>query len=241
NGSFSATRVTDDIKVGFDGRIGNNKTGYDLVDSLGVKKNITINNHTSRLEHFFIKSITEHWSAAYSVEFRTNTFENIKQGTKLKAALEYNIFPYKEVNTKFFAVRYFVDVRKNKYFDSTLYDKINESLLGHGAETQFQLNQKWGTTSLGVEYHNYFKRGNFFNLGANAQVDVRITGGLSFFIYAYGEIVRDQLSLLKEDATGEEVLTRRRQLASGYNYSLNFGVNYRFGSKLNNFVNPRFN
>ncbi len=241
NSSFSANRVTDEYKIGFEGRVGRNKTGYDLVDSSGIKKNITVNNHTSRVEHFFIKSITQHWSAAYSAEFRTNTFENIKQGTELKAAVEYNIFPYKEVNTKFFAVRYFVDVRRNKYFDSTLYDKLNETLIGHGAETQFQLNQKWGNTSVGVEYHKYFKRGNFFNLGANAQVDVRITGGLSFFVFAFGEIVRDQLSLLKEDATGEEVLTRRRQLASGYNYSLNFGVNYRFGSKLNNFVNPRFN
>ncbi|MEP7373085.1 MAG: hypothetical protein ABI675_06805 [Chitinophagaceae bacterium] len=46
--------------------------------------------------------------------------------------------------------------------------------------------------------------------------------------------------LPKEGATPQEVLTRRRQLASGYAFSTNFGINYRFGSKLNNFVNLRF-
>jgi hypothetical protein len=48
------------------------------------------------------------------------------------------------------------------------------------------------------------------------------------------------MSLVKGDATEQEVLTRKRQLASTYNYYTSFGLNYRFGSILNNFVNPRF-
>jgi hypothetical protein len=236
----SANRTTEDIKVGVEARIGKNTSEYEFEDSLGINK-IVVKNNNYRLEHFLIKSISNHWSAGYSTELERSTFENTKRSISLKAAVEYNIFPYKQVNTKFFALRYFLDVRRNNYFDSTLYDKVEETLFGHGAEAKLSFNQKWGTTSLGVEYHNYFRNGNLFNLGANARVDVRITGGLSFNIYAFGELVRDQLSLPKEGATGEEVLTRRRQLASGYNYFLSFGLNYRFGSKLNNFVNPRFN
>jgi hypothetical protein len=53
-------------------------------------------------------------------------------------------------------------------------------------------------------------------------------------------LTRDQIFLPKGGATSQEVLTRRRQLASGYNIYSYFGLNYRFGSKLNNFVNPRF-
>jgi hypothetical protein len=113
-------------------------------------------------------------------------------------------------------------------------------LYGHGAETELSFNQKWGTTSFGIEYHNYFHKWDLLNLEMNGQVDVRITGGLSFNVYASGELVRDQLSLPKEGATEQEILTRRRQLASGYNYFISFGLHYRFGSKLNNFVNPRF-
>ena len=80
----------------------------------------------------------------------------------------------------------------------------------------------------------------FRSLGMNAFINVRISGGLSFNIGAFGGLTRDQVFLPKGGATEQEVLTRRRQLASGYNYYTSFGINYRFGSKLNNFVNPRF-
>jgi hypothetical protein len=69
---------------------------------------------------------------------------------------------------------------------------------------------------------------------------VRVAGGLSFYILAYGALTRDQLFLVKGDATPEEVLARRRQLASGYTYYTSFGLQYRFGSNINNVVNPRF-
>jgi hypothetical protein len=74
----------------------------------------------------------------------------------------------------------------------------------------------------------------------SGSVNVRITGGLSFNVFVFGGLVRDQLYLPKGDVTEQEVLTRRRQLASAYNYYTSFGINYRFGSKLSNFVNPRF-
>jgi len=234
----SVNRTTEESKVGFEFDIGKSKSGYEFESATGINK-IVVKNYNYEFEHFWVKSITEHWSAGYSAELERSTFNNKKSGLEFKTAVEYNIFPYKQVNTKFLAVRYFLDVNSNKYFDSTIYDKIKETLFGHGAEAELSFNQKWGTTSFGVQYHNYFRKGNMFNLGSNAQVDVRITGGLSFNVYAFGELVRDQLSLPKEGATEEEVLTRRRQLASGYNYYLSFGLNYRFGSKLNNFVNPR--
>ena len=36
------------------------------------------------------------------------------------------------------------------------------------------------------------------------------------------------------------MLLRQRQLPSGYQYFLNFGISYPFGSIFNNIVNPRF-
>ncbi len=239
NANFSANRKTELRNVAFTGNISRNKSGYEFEDSSGVKT-ISVKNHSYNFEHYNLFGINNHWSYGYSAELSQSTFENLKHNINLKAAVEYNIFPYSEVNNKFFALRYFLDVRKNKYFDTTIFNKINETLFGHGAETQLSFNQKWGTTSLGMEYHNYFHNWKFFNLELNAEVEVRITGGLSFNVYVSAELVRDQLSLPKEGATEEEVLTRRRQLASGYNYFISFGLNYRFGSKLNNFVNPRF-
>ncbi len=239
NANFSANRKTELNNVGFKSNINRNNAGYEFEDSSGIRT-ITIKNHSYNFEHYYLIGINNHWTYGYSAELSRSTFRNIKQNINLKAAIEYNIFPYSEVNNKFFAFRYFLDVRKNHYFDTTLFNKKRETLYGHGAETELSFNQKWGTTSFGIEYHNYFHKWDLLNLEMNGQVDVRITGGLSFNVYASGELVRDQLSLPKEGATEQEILTRRRQLASGYNYFISFGLHYRFGSKLNNFVNPRF-
>jgi hypothetical protein len=78
------------------------------------------------------------------------------------------------------------------------------------------------------------------SMGINLNVSVRITGALSFYINTNGNIVHDQVYLVKGNVSVQDLLTKTRQLGSSYNYNLYFGVNFRFGSKLNNFVNPRF-
>ena len=50
----------------------------------------------------------------------------------------------------------------------------------------------------------------------------------------------DQISLPRRSATQEEVLLRLRELQSGYEVSVAFGIRYSFGSIFNNVVNPRF-
>ena len=45
-----------------------------------------------------------------------------------RTGVEYAVFPYKEVNTKFFTVSYTVDARRNAYFDTTLYEKTKETM-----------------------------------------------------------------------------------------------------------------
>lgn len=71
-------------------------------------------------------------------------------------------------------------------------------------------------------------------------VNVIISGGLSFNVFMFGSYQRDQIYLSKGLASQQDVLTRQRQLATNYNYYTYFGLSYRFGSKVNNFVNPRF-
>lgn len=77
-------------------------------------------------------------------------------------------------------------------------------------------------------------------MGLNANSDVRIGSGLSFFANLNANIVHNQIYLVKGNITEQELLTRQRQLGSTFNYYTSFGLAYRFGSILNNFVNPRF-
>ena len=240
SGNLSASRVTEESKIGFELNGGKNKSDFEYTDDMGNVTKFTNKNNNYQFSHYLVKSINQHWSWAYEANASRNTFSNNKFRGMLSAGVEYNIFPYKLVNTKSFTIAYTADVRRNNYIDTTLYDKTKETLAGHGLEAKLSVNQKWGSVSFGTEYHNYLHNWKFFSLEANTELDIRITGGLSFNIYASAQLTRDQIFLPKEGATPQEVLTRRRQLASGYSFFTYFGLNYRFGSKLNNFVNPRF-
>ena len=237
--NFAANRVTEELKVGFEAYGGKNRDSYYLEDSAGKQK-IVNKNEDYNFQHYLIKSINDHWSYGYQVELSRSSFSNNKGRLLFRTGFEYNIYPYKEVNTKFFTLSYTVDVRRNTYFDTTLYDKLKETLYGQSVEANLSFRQKWGTIEFGIDYHNYFHDWKYLNLGVNGEVEIRITGGLSFNFYSYAELSRDQIYLPKEEADVTEVLTRRRQIASGYNFYTSFGLSYRFGSKLNNFVNPRF-
>ena len=239
SGNFSANRITDDIKIGMGFYYSRNKAVFEYEDN-GSAEQFVVNNHNWSINHYLVKSISQHWSWAWEVKLSQNSFSNSKSRLFLSPALEYNIFPYKQVNNKLFTLSYGLTVRKNHYYDSTIYNKTKEVLYGHKATAYLSLNQKWGMTYAGLSYHNYFHDWSFFNLGVDLYANVRVTGGLSVFIMAFGGITRDQVFLVKGNASPEEVLARRRQLASGYNYYSTIGISYRFGSRLNNVVNPRF-
>jgi hypothetical protein len=102
------------------------------------------------------------------------------------------------------------------------------------------VNRRWGTINAGMSYHNFFKDWALNSFTINWSVNVRVAGGFSFYISSSGGLVHDQVYLAKSGATQQEVLTRIRQLKSSYYFQNRFGISYRFGSKLNNFVNPRF-
>ena len=238
-GNFSANRTTEELKINFSVNASKNKSIFEY-ENAGMTQKIIVNNHNYNFSHSLVKSINDHWSYGYEANYSQSSFSNIKGQAFLRAAVEYNIFPYKEVNNRFFTISYGFTARNNRYYDTTIYSKISESLFGHRTNVNFTLNQKWGSSFIGINYHNYFHDWKLFNLGVNASTNIRITGGLSFNIYFRGALTRDQINLPKGGATEQEILTRRKQIASGYSYFTSFGLNYRFGSKLNNFVNPRF-
>lgn len=237
--NLSANRTTEEWKIGFGINGSRNRSTFEYDDGTGNVKYV-VNNHSYNISHYLIKSINSHWSWAYETNYSQSSFSNNKGRAYLRAAVEYNIFPYKEVNNRSFTLSYGLTARNNRYYDTTLYDKLRESLFGHGFNANMTYNQKWGTSYVGLSYHNFFHDWKYFNLGINAYTNVRVTGGLSFYVSAFGGLTRDQLFLQKGSATSQEVLARQRQLASGYYYYVNLGFTYRFGSKLNNFVNPRF-
>ncbi len=239
-GNFRVSRTTDNLKVNF-GFFGGRETSSYEYDTDAGPLEVVVKNTNYSFEHLMVKSLNEHWSSGYTVRYLNSTFSNFKSSIYALPQIEYSFFPYHEVNTRFLTVRYGLGPQYNLYYDTTIYGKTEEMLWGHTMELNVSLNQKWGTINTGLRYSNYFHDWSINNLGLGTETEIRITGGLSFYIFLFGGLVHDQIYLPAEGATGEEVLSRQRQLKSSYNFESFFGLNYRFGTKLNNFVNPRFN
>jgi hypothetical protein len=238
--NISADRTTDKLKVYFGVDASTSISKYQFATPAGTEK-IKVKNNSHSFYHSMVVSINQHWSYGYQANYSSSTFSNNKSQVSVSPSIEYAIFPYKLVNNKFLTLRYGLDFRQNRYYDTTVYGKTREALAGHNISANLSLNQKWGSISSNIYYRNYFSDWKLNNLSVNLDVNIRISGGLSFNVYTYSGLVRDQIYLPKGGATEQEILTRRRQLASAYNFYSGFGFNYRFGSKLNNFVNPRFN
>jgi hypothetical protein len=239
NLNINANRITDKLKLNFRVNTNRNNSTFTYDDGNGNIDKIKVNNSGWNINHKLVKSINKHWSIGYDAYAFNSVYSNIKSSKVAGPVIEYSVFPYKDVNTKFFTFQYGINYRHNNYYDTTLYLKTKEALMYNYVSTNLSFNQKWGTFNTGINYIQYFHDSKVNNLDVFISADVRVTGGLSFYMYASGGLVHDQLYLPKGDASINDLLARRRQLASDFNFFTSFGISYRFGSILNNFVNPR--
>jgi hypothetical protein len=70
-------------------------------------------------------------------------------------------------------------------------------------------------------------------------LNLRLFRGLSLNVNGFYSRIHDQLNLPRGEATDDEILLRRIQLATDYQYFTSFGITYTFGSIYSNIVNPR--
>ena len=239
-GSISARKITEDIKIDFQAWGGKNISKFDFENDQGVTEQVVVNNNNYGVEHSIIFSLNKKWSYGYELGYNNSRYSNNKGKGYIRSAIEYNFYPYSEVNSKYLAISYGLSVQRNNYFDTTIYNKVNEVLYGHYANLKMSYTKKWGNLYSSAEYRNYFHDWKLKNFELSLGANVRITGGLSFNVHSSYNIIRDQVYLPKGGASEQEILTRQRQLQTGFQYYMGFGINYRFGSKLNNFINPRF-
>ena len=64
--------------------------------------------------------------------------------------------------------------------------------------------------------------------------------GFRFSVGGSYELIHDQISLPKFNASRDDLLIQRRLIATSYNYFVGIGFSYTFGSIYNSQVNPTF-
>ena len=93
---------------------------------------------------------------------------------------------------------------------------------------------------MGAFWSNYMDDFSKNNASVGGGISWRVFKGFQFAIGGNFEFVHDQISLPKQGASRDDVLTQRRIIATTYDYFFGVGMSYRFGSIFNSQVHPTF-
>lgn len=189
----------------------------------------------------YVKSINQHWSTGAIIQYAYNSFLNISNSIKAAPVIEYNIFPFSMNTSKQFRIAYQVGINGFTYIDSTVYDLMHEVRPYHRLTLNIEYNRPWGSIMAGVYHNAYIDNLRQNRTGFNSNFAIRLFEGFALTFEGEGFYMNDQISLLKKALPNEAYYLGSQQLPADFNYEINFGIRFTFGSIYNNIVNPRFN
>lgn len=235
NFNFSARRVTEKNKFSLRARYNESRNIFEFEgdEIVGI-------NDSKSLNISDIISITNHWSYGFFGRVGTSTFENSDLSWTFRPALEYSFFNYEESAKKQLTVSYRNGIRFNDYIERTVFNKTEEYLWEHGLQLGGRLNQEWGNVNSEISFNQFLQDTSLYSLNFYMGTRIRLFKGFNFNISGSYTITRDQINLPAGDLSLEDLLLQQQQLQSGYNYFINLGFSYSFGSIYNTIVNPRF-
>ena len=187
-----------------------------------------------------VKSLDAHWSAGLTGSFNSSTYLNQRASMRLTPAIEYDLFPYAEATRRQLRFQYGIGFSSFSYYDTTVFNKLHETLPVQVFSTAFSQNQTWGSVNAGVDMVSYLSDLSRRRLTYSAGANIRIVKGLSVNFFGDYESIHDQFYIPKEGITRDDALLRQSQQSTRFSQFFFVGLTYSFGSVLNNVVNPRF-
>jgi hypothetical protein len=237
NFNANASRTTEAWKIQVYGNRRESRSSYDLGDGDIFKSKSS--SWSSEVD--VAKSAGPKLSFGVKSSASGSTYSNQDIVFAVMPAVEYNFFPYKENSRRSLTFSYAAGMQYQNYTHETVFSKLTETLPRHRFAMGLSLRQPWGSIYTSGTFTQQLNKLDRTNLSTFSEADVRLFKGFSFNIFGEYSRIRDQINLVKGDASTEDVLLRLRQLSSGYSYFMGFGVSYSFGSIFNTVVNPRFN
>jgi hypothetical protein len=234
--SASGTRITEAWKVSASGSVNVNRRWFKLSDG----RRVDSDSDSSSLGGTIVKSIGPRLSAGIRLNASTSTFSNTDRSASIYPGVEFNFFPYADYQRRSFTIWYEVGPNYYKYRELTIYDKLRERVMKHQMDVSYRVRQPWGSMSAFIGSSQHLRHLDRYRVNINLSADARLFKGFSFNVWGGYSRIKDQISLIKGEATQEEILLRLRQLATDYSYSFGSGFSYTFGSIFNSVVNPRF-
>jgi hypothetical protein len=231
-----ADRITPEWKLTVGAEFNQSRDEFDLdeAESLAVERS------DRAVRWLVVRGLGEHWSAGLSGELSSSTFDNIELNFRSAPAVEWNFFPYSMYTRRQLRLLYAVGASRTQYYEETLFGKVEETRARQELSGAYEQREPWGTLEGTVSWANVFPGLSTHRVSVDGEATVRIARGFSLSLEVAASRIRDQISLPRRDATPEEVLLRLRQLRSGFETRVEFGLQYQFGSRFASIVNPRF-
>jgi hypothetical protein len=235
NGSWSASRTTDRFKVNVsaDGRY--ETEHFELNDG----RKLTSIARNWGVEGITVWSIGAHWSAGVYGALTSSTRLNQELNVLAAPALEYNVYPYSQSTRRQILFTYAVGAAGYRYHKRTLFDKLRETLPIHQLQVTAGFQQPWGEVDGSLELTNYLNDFSKHRIELDTGIEIRLFRGLNLDVRGNVARIKDQIYISAEDLTDEEILLELRELGTDFEYELDIGFSYSFGSRFNNVVNPR--
>jgi len=234
-GSFSANRVTPDIKIRL------SLGAWSMKDHFEYEGEVYDSSSDGQeLRGLLVKSLDDHWSVGGYFSAFASSYDNIKFGLSPAPAVEFDFFPYSESTRRQLRFLYRLNFQTVSYIEKTIYEKTSETLWQQALSVSLELKRKWGEVSTTLEGSNYLHDFYRNRVELWSELSVRLFSGLNFNLHGGYSAIHDQLSLPAGGASIEEILLRRKQLEKSYDYHFSVGLSYTFGSTESKVVNPRF-
>lgn len=236
SGGASASRTTDAWKLRFSVYSSRNTSRFDISET----DTILTDERDWSTDALIVKSLNSHWSAGLTAGGSSSTYSNQKLRVFLRPAIEYDVFPYAESSQRSLTFQYSVGPAYYEYYEITIYDQLEETIVRHSLDISLGLRQPWGSVGASATLSQLVPDTSKNRLSVFGNMSVRLFKGFNVNGSIGYSRIRDQFFLEKSDASPEEILLRLRQLQTGYSFNASVGVSWSFGSLANATVNPRF-
>jgi hypothetical protein len=234
--ALSLRRITESSKLRSLTEFTRRETSYVLEDDERVTGHV--NDLSQRL--LYAHSIGAHWALGGLGVAATSKFENTKLHLHGGPVVEWNLFPYEENASRQLRAAYQAGVWHTRYFERTVYDRMQETRPYHALSLIVDLNQAWGSVQAVLQGNSFIDEPKRWRLALGLVFSLSLFSGLALQFEGEAALIEDQIGLRDRELTEREIFLETLQLPTEVSFNAMLGFSYTFGSVHNTIVNPRF-
>ncbi len=231
---LDADKVTDKIKLQFDVDFERSNNKYENQDNVFISKR-----NRKSFDAKSVWSINDKWSAGFNAGASGDTYQNIDFRYYIMPAIEYSFFPYYEFVRREMVINYRIGYGYRNYIEETIYNKFEENVYLHQLAFETRFRQPWGEIYTNLRAKSFLQDPSKNSFRFDSWFSIRVFEGLAVRFGGEIELIRDQLSLPKGNASIEDLLLQQQEIATDFRSEFRIAIGYTFGSAFNNYLNSR--